>query len=82
MRVLRVAAAFEALSLVVLLVNLFTVHAKPVSSLVGALHGMSYVAVIAAVSMTSAAAGARWLAWIPGIGGALALRRLRAVEEG
>ncbi|WP_214318786.1 hypothetical protein [Nonomuraea sediminis] len=81
MRVLRIAAAFEALSLVVLLVNLFTVHAKPVSSLVGSLHGMSYVAVIAAASMTSAVAGVRWLAWIPGIGGALALRRLRSANE-
>jgi len=83
-RVLRIAAGFEALTLAALLVNLATVHAEPVTRLGGPLHGASYVAVIAATALVpdvrepgSRAAAARWLAWVPGIGGMLALRRLR-----
>ncbi|WP_157252264.1 hypothetical protein [Nonomuraea typhae] len=79
MLLLRIASAVEATSLVVLLVNLFTVHAKPVTAFGGPLHGISYVAVIAAAAMLPAAAatGARWRAFVPGIGGLLAVRALR-----
>lgn len=83
-RVLRVAAAFEALTLATLLINLATVHAEPVTRLGGPLHGASYVAVIAATALVPAvrepgsrASAAKWLAWVPGVGGMLALGRLR-----
>ncbi|GIG68052.1 DUF3817 domain-containing protein [Phytomonospora endophytica] len=84
--VLRVAAALEAVTLTVLLVNLATVHADTVSRLCGPLHGMSYVAVIAATALAPVARepggkAAKWLAWVPGIGGMLALRRLRVVPR-
>lgn len=78
MRTLRIAAAAEAASLALLLTNLVTVHIGGVSSLVGPLHGMAYLVVIAATFLVPAPPAARWLALIPGIGGLLALRRLRA----
>ncbi|MER7191296.1 DUF3817 domain-containing protein [Streptomyces flaveolus] len=78
MRTLRIAAAVEAASLIVLLVNLLTVHAKPVTSLCGPLHGMAY---LVAIAMTwtapgSATSRARPLSLVPGAGAMLALRRL------
>ncbi|MFI6505890.1 hypothetical protein [Nonomuraea typhae] len=79
MLLLRIASAVEAASLAALLVNLFTVHAKPITTYGGPLHGISYVAVIAAAAMLPAAAGtgARRRAFVPGIGGLLAVRALR-----
>ncbi|MCI0384045.1 hypothetical protein LJ221_06485 [Streptomyces sp. CNQ085] len=77
MRILRIAAGAEAATLAVLLANLLTVHARPVTSLAGPLHGTAYLVVIAAAWQTTTAAGARWYALVPGIGGLLALRRLR-----
>ncbi|SFP97903.1 hypothetical protein K8Z49_07235 [Actinomadura madurae] len=76
MRALRIAAAAEAVSLVVLLVNLATVHAPAVSSLIGPLHGTAYLAVIALTLLEPPVPGARLRAVVPGIGGLLALRRL------
>ncbi|MET9378167.1 hypothetical protein ABZX98_29220 [Streptomyces sp. NPDC002992] len=79
MRTLRLAAGAEAASLVVLSANLLTVHTPAVSSLVGPLHGTAYLVVIAATWQASdaAASGARWASLVPGVGGLLALRRLR-----
>ncbi|KAA5835972.1 DUF3817 domain-containing protein [Saccharopolyspora hirsuta] len=77
MRTLRISAAAEAASLALLLLNLFTVHVSEVSSLLGPLHGTAYLVVIAATFLVPAPPAARWLALIPGIGGLLALRRLR-----
>ncbi|GAA2115378.1 hypothetical protein [Actinomadura alba] len=79
MRSLRIAGGVEAASLAVLLVNLFTVHAQVITSLGGPLHGTAYLVVIAITLLTPAAAstGARALALVPGIGGLLALRRIR-----
>ncbi|MEE1942414.1 DUF3817 domain-containing protein [Streptomyces sp. TRM 70361] len=78
MRVLRIAAGAEAASLAVLLLNLFTVHAEPVSSLMGPLHGMAYLVTIIAVWQVTTAAdpAARWYSLVPGAGGLLALRRV------
>ncbi|WP_225631177.1 hypothetical protein [Streptomyces solaniscabiei] len=78
MRTLRIAAAVEAASLIVLLVNLLTVHAEPITSLCGPLHGTAY---LVAIAMTwtapgSAASRARPLSLVPGVGAMLALRRL------
>ncbi|GAA1548261.1 hypothetical protein GCM10009730_66710 [Streptomyces albidochromogenes] len=79
MRTLRIAAGVEAASLVVLLGNLLTTHTPAVSSLAGPLHGTAYLVVIATTWPLPAAApsGTRWLAVIPGVGGLLALRRIR-----
>ncbi|WP_188196256.1 DUF3817 domain-containing protein [Nonomuraea sp. SYSU D8015] len=84
MRLLRIAAAVEAASLMVLLANLLTVHAKAITTVVGPLHGTAYLVVIVAASLAPAAAasGARPQAFIPGIGGLLAVRALAAVREG
>lgn len=73
MRALRFAAAAEAVTLMVLLANVATVHADPVSSLFGPLHGTAYLVTIALTWRTAA----RWVAVVPGVGGLLALRRLQ-----
>ena len=74
---LRVAALVEALTLVALLVNLATVHWRPVTTLGGPLHGTAYLAVIAVVLLLPGAPrAAKLLALVPGIGGWLALRAL------
>ncbi|GIH73633.1 DUF3817 domain-containing protein [Planobispora longispora] len=78
LRVLRIAAAAEAVSIAVLLANLLTVHAEAVTSAAGPLHGLAYVTVVAAASTARAATGVRRRALLPGVGGLLALRRLRS----
>ncbi|MEV0750441.1 hypothetical protein OG778_02415 [Streptomyces sp. NBC_00184] len=82
-RSLRAAAAVEALSLLVLLANVFTAHAGPVTSLCGPLHGTAYLAAIAMtwVAPAAASSGARWLALIPGLGAMFALRRHRGASD-
>ncbi len=78
MRLLAVAAVVEAVSLLVLLVNRLTLHLDPVTSLTGPVHGTAYLVVIGAtLLLPGASRAARLLALVPGIGGALALRRLR-----
>ncbi len=78
MRLLAVAAVVEAVSLLVLLVNRLTLHLDPVTSLTGPVHGTAYLVVIGAtLLLPGASRAARLLALVPGIGGALAMRRLR-----
>jgi uncharacterized protein DUF3817 len=79
LKTLRILAAVEAVSLAVLLINLVTWHADPVTSLGGPVHGTAYLAVIAFTGLTPFPAAGRWLALIPGVGGLLALRRLEKV---
>jgi hypothetical protein len=74
---LRIAARVEALSLLVLLVNLATVHVAWTATLVGPLHGCAYLLVIGVVLQTSRSRRARWLAVVPGVGGLLAERAIR-----
>ncbi|WP_319020096.1 DUF3817 domain-containing protein [Streptomyces sp. C8S0] len=78
-RSLRLAAAVEAASLLVLLLNLVTVHAGPVTSLGGPVHGAAYLAVVALTFAAGprATAAARWCSLLPGAGGLLVLRLLR-----
>jgi hypothetical protein len=76
---LRIAAGLEAVSLAVLLINLFTAHVPAISALVGPVHGTAYLGAIAATWLAQAAAhGARWRAVIPGVGGLLAVQRIRS----
>jgi len=79
LRHLRIAARAELLSLALLLANLVTVHRETVSSLTGPVHGCAYLfVVIAVLRAEGATTGAKVLAVIPGVGGLLALRRLRS----
>ncbi|MFI1991655.1 DUF3817 domain-containing protein [Actinoplanes sp. NPDC020271] len=75
-RPLRLAAAVELLSLLVLLINLATVHVAPVASLCGPVHGCAYLMVVILTAWHPVAdRRAKLLAWIPGVGGLLAARR-------
>jgi hypothetical protein len=78
LRPLRVAAAVELASLVLLLLNLATVHWAAVASLLGPTHGCAYLLVIALTFRSTASARVRETAWIPGIGGVLVLRQFTA----
>ena len=70
------AAAVECLSLVVLLVNLATVHLPAITSLGGPVHGLAYlVVVVTALRAPAASRRAKALAFVPGIGGLLVLRQ-------
>ncbi|GAA5064870.1 hypothetical protein HNP84_006663 [Thermocatellispora tengchongensis] len=76
-RTLRIAAAAELVSLIVLLANLATVHLQQISSLMGPLHGCAYLLVVLVVARDGECDGkAKALALLPGIGGLLVLRRL------
>nr|WP_055568605.1 hypothetical protein [Streptomyces atriruber] len=78
MRTLRIAAIVESASLALLFANLLTVHARPLSGLLGPLHGTAYLVVIAATWMlpSTASPGVRWRAVVPGVGGLLVLREV------
>jgi hypothetical protein len=64
----------ETLTLVVLITNRLTVHAEPVTSVVGPLHGFAYLAVIATGLLAPLPRRSRLLTLVPAIGGLLALR--------
>ncbi|WP_137991472.1 DUF3817 domain-containing protein [Streptomyces vilmorinianum] len=83
MRTLRIAAAAEAASLLILPANLLTTHTAAVSTLVGPIHGTAYLVVVAATwpAPGAAAPGARRRSVVPGVGGLLALRRLRDTDR-
>ncbi|MCZ4119726.1 DUF3817 domain-containing protein [Streptomyces sp. H39-S7] len=78
---LRVSAAVELASLVVLLANVCTVHLPAISSLAGPVHGCAYLfTVIAGARDPGRTRRTTALTLIPGVGGLLALRRLTARE--
>ncbi|MEU8819558.1 DUF3817 domain-containing protein [Actinoplanes sp. NPDC048796] len=57
-----------------MLLNLATIHARPVTQLLGPLHGCSYLLVIGATLAATRRARPRLLALVPGVGGLLAAR--------
>ena len=77
---LRVAARVELVSLLVLLANLATVHARAVATLIGPLHGCAYLLVIGSTLAATRRGRPRLLALVPGVGGLLAERRMRIVQ--
>ncbi|MET1072835.1 MAG: DUF3817 domain-containing protein [Umezawaea sp.] len=80
---LRIAAAVELVSLVLLLTNLLTVHWRAVSSLVGPTHGCAYLAVVVlAFRWDAATTRTRLLSLVPGIGGLLVLRQPADARSG
>ncbi|GAB3411298.1 hypothetical protein GCM10027569_27840 [Flindersiella endophytica] len=74
---LRVVAFVELATLLLLLINLATVHWEPISSLAGPTHGCAYLLV---VILTWRQPGAdprtKAIAVLPAVGGLLVLRRL------
>ncbi|MEY9859684.1 hypothetical protein ABH935_005317 [Catenulispora sp. GAS73] len=77
-RFFRVAAFVELVTLIVLLGNLATLHAKPVTSLIGPTHGCAYLVIVLATWRNDRAVLAvKLAALLPGIGGFLVLRLLR-----
>jgi len=79
---LRIATAAELISLAILLINLATVHWRPVASLFGPVHGCAYLLVIAlTVGIGRATTGTKLTALVPGIGGLLVLRQLPRTAE-
>jgi hypothetical protein len=79
---LRIAAAAELATLVVLLTNLATVHWPQVSSAAGPIHGCAYLFVIILTVRQSRATRSWATAVVPGIGGLLVLRQLAGVRQG
>jgi hypothetical protein len=78
LRVLKVAAAAEALTVCLLFANLLTVHWPAVASALGPTHGTAYlVTIVTACTAAGATTRTKWLSVVPGIGGYLALRSLR-----
>ncbi|MEV4641630.1 DUF3817 domain-containing protein [Actinoplanes sp. NPDC049548] len=75
---LRIAARVELVSLILLLANLATVHWAAVASLLGPVHGCAYLVVLGATLRESRDGRTRLLAGVPGIGGLLVVRRIRA----
>jgi hypothetical protein len=74
---LRIAAHAELISLIVMLTNVFTIHLKPISSLMGPTHGCAYLfVVITTWRLKQAQAADKVLALVPGAGGLFALRQL------
>jgi len=77
LKVLKIAAAVEAVTVCLLFANLFTVHWPAVSSALGPTHGTAYlVTIVTTVSTTGATTRAKVLSFAPAIGGYLALRDL------
>jgi hypothetical protein len=76
-KVLKIAAAVEAVSVCLLFLNLFTVHWPAVSSALGPTHGTAYlVTIVTALSTAGASTRAKVLSFVPAVGGYLALRNL------
>ncbi|GAA0623502.1 hypothetical protein HPO96_33475 [Kribbella sandramycini] len=74
-RTLHLIGAIELTTLLLMLVNLATVHAESVSSTLGPLHGLAYLtSVVAAVLLRNGSHRTWLLALIPGFGGLLAAR--------
>lgn len=72
---LTVASLVETVSLVVLLVNLATVHLPGIASAAGPLHGFAYLSTIATAFLLPLPTRIRLLTLIPAIGGLWALSR-------
>ena len=74
LRTFRIVAVVEALTLVVLLVNLVTVHLDGLAAAIGPVHGSAYLIGIALAWSARLPARARLLTLVPGVGALLAVR--------
>lgn len=73
-RWLTITATVEVVSLAVLLINRATVHIDVITSGMGPVHGMAYLATIALAALSPIPRRAKAFAWVPVIGGIVALR--------
>ncbi|GLY19032.1 hypothetical protein LWF15_15335 [Kineosporia rhizophila] len=80
LRGLRAAAAVEALSLVMLLLNLATVHVAALASALGPIHGCAYLIAVVLTWTITKEKTTRAFSIVPGFGALLALRRLEAAD--
>ncbi|MBT0771225.1 DUF3817 domain-containing protein [Kineosporia sp. J2-2] len=80
MRALRISAAVEAGSLLLLVLNLATVHLAAPASVLGPVHGCAYLIGIVLTWQLTKTVAVRALSVIPGIGTLLVLRSLRSAE--
>jgi hypothetical protein len=81
-KVLKITAAIEAVTVVLLFANLLTVHWPAVASALGPTHGTAYlVTIVTVLTLPGAPGSAKWLAFVPGVGGYLALRRMRVESD-
>jgi len=79
---LRIASIAEIVTLAILLTNLFTIHARPISSSMGMIHGCTYLLVICCVLLIERTPiRIKALAWIPIVGGILAVRALARARD-
>lgn len=79
---LVVAGSLEVLTLGAMLVNLATVSSRPLASVLGPVHGFTWVAIIAVCLLAPQLSGRqRALATIPVFGGILTARTLRSPEQ-
>jgi len=82
--VVAVLAMLELASLTALLVNLFTVHLRPITQMTGPLHGVVYLTIVVIMIFAPGFRRLdRFLGVIPIVGGALAVTRMiRARNSG
>lgn len=78
LRVLEVLSVLELASILILLVNLATVHVDGVASVLGPVHGALFLAVaVTALLARGLLPRTRWMALIPVAGGILTLINVR-----
>jgi hypothetical protein len=82
LRLLTAAAAVELLTLVVLLVNLGTVHVPVVATVLGPLHGCAYLTAIVGAAVRTGLSRVTLLCFVPGVGASLAVVLLRSSGRG
>lgn len=77
LRWLRLMSLVEVATLLILVVNLVTLHHAQVAAGVGPLHGFAYLATIATSFLLPLPRSIRAWTFLPGVGGILAVWRAR-----
>lgn len=79
LRALEILSILELVSIALLLLNLVTLHLRPVTAALGPTHGALYLAVaVTALLARGLLPRTRWMALIPVAGGVLTLVNVRA----
>ena len=81
-RILQMIGAVELATLILMLINIATVHAPGISHILGPVHGLAYTATVITAFLVMDGRHRVWLlALIPGIGGLLASRAVPSSER-
>ncbi|MGW1680176.1 hypothetical protein [Saccharopolyspora sp. NPDC002376] len=76
-RIMHIIGSVELTTLVLMLLNLFTVHRPAFTQVLGPAHGLAYTATVIAAVLLMNGRHRVWLrALVPGIGGLLAARAI------